>query len=84
MLLGCQLQTTHGVTIMARAFFFLAALAIIALIITGAIQLQRTDDTITIQINKDRVRQDAKTALDRGRDVLRKAEKSLDDPAERK
>ncbi|MGD9724109.1 MAG: hypothetical protein AB7O59_22975 [Pirellulales bacterium] len=64
---------------MTRALFFLLALAIVGLIITGAIQLQRTDDTITIQINKDRVAEDAKKVVKRGQDVLRKAEASLDD-----
>jgi hypothetical protein len=66
-----------------RAVFFLGVLAIIGLIITGAIQLQRTDDTITIEIHKSRVAQDAKTVVNKGKTVLRKAEASLDEAAER-
>ena len=66
-----------------RAVFFLGALAIIGLIVTGAIQLQRTDDTITIEINKSRVAQDAKTVVNKGRTVLRKAEATLDDDTRR-
>jgi hypothetical protein len=67
-----------------RALFFLGILAIIGLIVTGAIQLQRTDDTITIEINKQRVAEDAKKVVGRGREVLRKAEASLDKEIETK
>lgn len=66
-----------------RAVFFLGALAIIGLIITGAIHLQRTDDSITIEINKHRVAEDAKTVVDKSRTVLRQAEASLDDGSQR-
>ncbi len=66
-----------------RAVFFLGALAIIGLIVTGAIQLQRTDDTITIEINKSRVAQDAKAVVNKGRTVLHKAEATLDDDTRR-
>jgi hypothetical protein len=69
---------------MTRALLFLAALAIIGLIITGAIQLQRSDDSITIQINKNQVREDAKKVVNRGREVLRKAEATLDNEGDRK
>ncbi len=67
-----------------RALFFLGILAVIGLIVTGAIQLQRTDDTITIEINKQRVAEDAKNVVSRGKEVLRKAEVTLDKDSEMK
>ncbi len=66
---------------MIRALFFLAALAVVALVITGAIRLQKSDDSITIQIDKARVAEDARAALGRGQKVLQNAEASLDQPA---
>lgn len=61
-----------------KFLFFLAALAVIALIITGAITLQRSpDQTITIQIDKTRVKQDAATALEKGKEVFQGAESAL-------
>ena len=61
-----------------KFLLFLVALAIVALIVTGAITLTRTaDQKITIEIDKDRVKQDAAAALKKGRDVLRGAESRL-------
>ena len=61
-----------------KILFFLAALAIIGLIITGAIRLGRSDDqTITIQINKGRVKQDAAAAFEKGKEVFGGAESRL-------
>jgi hypothetical protein len=65
-----------------RALFFLGVLAIIGLIVTGAIQLQRSDDSITIEINKQRVAEDAKRVISGGKQVLHKAEASLDQDSE--
>lgn len=63
---------------MLKFVFFLAAVGIVALIITGAITLGRTDDdTITIQINKARVRQDAAAAVRKGKQVLGGAESGI-------
>jgi hypothetical protein len=63
---------------MMKILFFLAALAIVGLIITGAITLGRTDDqSITIQINKSRVKQDAAAALQKGKEVIGGAESNL-------
>ncbi len=63
---------------MMKFLLFLAALAIIGLIITGAITLGRTDDqTITIQINKGRVKEDAAAALQKGKEVIGGAESTL-------
>ena len=68
---------------MIRALFFLAALAVVALIVTGAIRLQKSDDSITIQIDKARVAEDARAAIGRGKQVLQNAEASLDQQPER-
>ena len=68
----------RGLPMIIRALFFLGILAVIGLIVTGAIQLQRSDDTITIEINRQRVAEDAKKVVKTGRAVLRKAEASLD------
>ena len=58
-----------------KFLFFLAALAIIGLIIPGAITLGRNDDqTITIQINKGRVKQDAAAVFEKGKQVFTGAE----------
>ena len=54
-----------------RLLLFLGVLAVIGLIVTGAITLQRSaDDTITIKIDRTRVRQDAATVVEKGKDVL--------------
>ena len=63
---------------MMKFLLFLAALAIVGLIITGAITLGRNDDqNITIQINKDRVKEDAAAALRKGKEVIGGAESRL-------
>jgi hypothetical protein len=65
-----------------KILFFLAAVAIIGLVITGAITLQRGDDQkITIQIDRGRVKQEAATALEKGKEVLEEAESALHRPA---
>jgi hypothetical protein len=69
---------------MMKALFFLVALAVVGLIITGAIRLQRTDNTITIEIDKGRVAEDARQVVKRGKQALHKAEATLDRAAERK
>jgi hypothetical protein len=61
-----------------KILLFVGALIIIGLIITGAITLQRSgDETITIQINKGRVKQDAAKALEKGREVILEAESAF-------
>jgi hypothetical protein len=63
---------------MMKFLCFLAALAIIGLIITGAITLGRTDDqNITIEINRGRVREDAAAAIRKGKEVLGGAESKV-------
>ena len=54
-----------------RLLLFLGILAVVGLIITGAITLQRTDDNkITIQIDRTKVREEAKEVIDKGKDVI--------------
>jgi hypothetical protein len=54
-----------------RVLLFLGVVAIIGLIITGAITLQRTDDNkITIQIDKTKVKQEAVEVIEKGREVI--------------
>lgn len=61
-----------------KILLFIGALIIIGLIITGAITLGRSgDDTITIQIDKGRVKQNAAAALERGKEVIHEAESAF-------
>ena len=65
-----------------RILVFLGVLAIIGLIVTGAITLQRSNDnTITIQIDKSRVKQDAATVVGKGKEVIQDARTALRDAA---
>lgn len=58
-----------------RILIFLAALAVVGLIVTGAIKLQKTDqNTITIQIDRKQVKEDAARVVKRGKAVLEEAE----------
>jgi hypothetical protein len=56
---------------------FLAALAVIGLIITGAIKFQKTDSSISIQIDRARVREEARSVVDKSKAVLREAGSAL-------
>ena len=60
-----------------RILFFLAALAIAGLVVTGAIRMQKSGDTISIQINKKQVKEDAARVLEEGREVLEDAHSAL-------
>ncbi|REK19302.1 MAG: hypothetical protein DWQ37_01535 [Planctomycetota bacterium] len=61
-----------------RLLLFLGALAVIGLIITGAITLQRTDDnSITIKIDRTQVREDASKVVEKGKDVIEGAGSAL-------
>jgi hypothetical protein len=65
-----------------KLLVFLVALAIVGLIVTGAITLQKTDDNkITIQIDRSRVREDAARVVEKGKRVLRGAEAALENGA---
>jgi hypothetical protein len=61
-----------------RVFAFLAALAVVGLVITGAIKLQKSNKTISIEIDRDRVKQDARAVVKKGKEVLREAGSALE------
>jgi FtsZ-interacting cell division protein ZipA len=60
-----------------RILFVLGALAIAGLVVTGAIRMQKSGDTISIQINKQQVREEAEKVIEEGREVLHEAEGAL-------
>lgn len=63
-----------------RILFFLGVLAIVGLVVTGAIKLQSSaDNTISIQIDKDRVKEDATIVVRKGKEVIREASEALRD-----
>ena len=64
---------------MGRLLFFLGALAIGGLIVTGAIKLQKTDSSITIQIDRQAVREDARRLVEEGKEILEDAESAVRD-----
>jgi Flp pilus assembly protein TadB len=68
-----------------RILIFLGVLAIIGLIVTGAITMQRSNDnTITIQIDKSRVKQDAETVVEKGKEVIQDARSALREAARKR
>ena len=63
-----------------RILFFLAAMAIIGLVVTGAIKLQKGDDnTITIKIDRQQVREDAAKLVRKSKSALEEAESAFRD-----
>ena len=62
-----------------RTLIFLGILAVIGLVVTGAIKMQKTPDnnTISIQIDKQRVSEDAQKVVDEGKTVLQEAENAI-------
>lgn len=61
-----------------KLLVFLGALAIVGLVITGAIHLQKTsNNTITIEIDKARVKDDADALISKGEGVLHDVEENL-------
>ena len=57
-----------------KLFMFLGVLAVIGLVVTGAITLQKSSDNkITIQIDRAKVREDAQRVVEEGRHVLDEA-----------
>ncbi len=61
-----------------RLLVFLGVLAVIGLVVTGAIKLQRSDtDTITIQIDKTKVKEDAAVVVERGKEAFSEAESAI-------
>ncbi len=67
-----------------RILFFLGVLAIVGLVVTGAIKLQSSsDNTISIQIDKDRVKEDARIVVRKGKEVIREASEALRDSGDK-
>ena len=62
-----------------RLIIFLGVLAVIGLVVTGAIKLQKAPDanTISIQIDKQAVCADAERVVEEGRHVLQEAEAAV-------
>jgi hypothetical protein len=62
-----------------RTLVFLGILAIIGLVVTGAIKMQKSpnDNTISIQIDKQRVSEDAQRVVDDGKELLQEAETAV-------
>ncbi len=62
-----------------KLVFFVAALAVVGLVVTGAIKLQKSTDTntISIQIDKERVHEDADRVVGEGKHVLEEAEAAI-------
>jgi hypothetical protein len=61
-----------------KTLIFLGALAVVGLVVTGAIKLQKSsDNTLSIQIDENRVKQDAGRVVEEGKHVFQEAESSL-------
>lgn len=61
-----------------KTLVFLAALAVIGLVVTGAIKLQKSSDsTLSIQVDENRVAEDARRVVDEGKHVLQEAESAF-------
>jgi hypothetical protein len=61
-----------------KTLVFLAALAVVGLVVTGAIKLQKSsDNTLSIQVDENRVRQDASRVVEEGKHVFQEAESTL-------
>ncbi len=64
-----------------KVLFFLGALAIGGLVISGAIKMQKTDGKIDIEIDKKEVAEDAEKFLEEGKEIFQKAETNLHESA---
>jgi hypothetical protein len=61
-----------------KTLFFLAALAVVGLVVTGAIKMQKSSEsTYTIQIDEQRVKQEASQVVGEGKHVLEEAESAF-------
>jgi hypothetical protein len=67
-----------------RIFLFLGVLAVVGLVVTGAIKLTSApDNTISIQIDKTRVKEDAQIVVRKGKEVIREASEALRDSGDK-
>jgi hypothetical protein len=62
-----------------RLLVFLGALAIGGLIVTGAIKMKKSDTAITIQVDRQQVRQEAGRLIEDGKELIDEAETALHD-----
>ncbi len=60
-----------------KFLMFLVALAVVGLVVTGAIKFQKSDNTISIQIDRAKVREEAKNVVDKSKEVFREAGSAL-------
>ena len=60
-----------------KIFMFLVALALVGLVATGAIKFQKSNNTISIQIDRAKVRKEAEIVVDKSKEVLREAGSAL-------
>jgi Tfp pilus assembly protein PilX len=64
-----------------KTLVFLALLAVVGLVITGAIKMQKSsNNTISIQIDEDRVGEEARRAVNEGEQILHQAEAAVQSP----
>jgi hypothetical protein len=63
-----------------RLFLFLAVFAVVGLVVTGAIKMQKSRDNgkISIEVDKEKVRDDAQIVIDKGQELLHDAETALE------
>jgi Flp pilus assembly protein TadB len=66
-----------------RLFLFLAVFAVVGLVVTGAIKMQKSADSgkISIEVDKQKVRDDAQIVIDKGEELLHGAETALENAA---
>ncbi len=67
-----------------KIFMFLAALAVVWLVVTGAIKFQKSNNTISIQIDRAKVQEEAEMVIDKSEEVLREAGNALKDSRDNK
>lgn len=61
-----------------RILLFLGVISVIGLVVTGAIKLQNTPDhKLSIQIDKDRVKEDIREVVDEGKHIFQEARTSV-------
>jgi Tfp pilus assembly protein PilX len=66
-----------------KALVFLAALALVGLVVTGAIHLQKSsDNSFTIEVDKNIAKQDADEVIQKGEQFFHEAESNLQSRAQ--
>jgi hypothetical protein len=62
-----------------RLLLFLGALAVGGLIVTGAIKMTKSNNSITIEIDRQAVRDDARRLVEEGKELIDDAESAMHD-----